>query len=63
MSQKLPVNGFEWVKDISSINKKLYKFIKLMKNQGDDSDEGYILEGDVEYPKKKYMTFPSCLKN
>ena len=23
MSQKLPVNGFEWVKDISSINKKL----------------------------------------
>ena len=25
MSQKLPANGFEWVKDISSLNKKLYK--------------------------------------
>ena len=51
MSQKLPVNGFEWVKDISSINKKLKKFMKLIKNYGDDSDEGYILEVNVEYPK------------
>ena len=31
ISQKLPVNGFEWVKDISSINKKIKKFIKLVK--------------------------------
>ena len=23
ISQKLPVNGFEWVKDISNLNKKL----------------------------------------
>ena len=51
MSQKLPVNGFEWAKDISSIYKKLDEFIKLIKNYGDDSDVGYILEIDVEYPK------------
>ena len=54
MSQKLPVNGFVWTKDISSIYKKLDEFIKLIKNYGDDSDEGYILEIDVEYPKNLY---------
>ena len=31
MSQKLPVDGFKWIKDTSSINKKLNKFIKLIK--------------------------------
>ena len=31
ISQKLPANGFEWVKDISSINKRIKKFIKLVK--------------------------------
>ena len=31
ISQKLPVNGFEWVKDISRINKKITKIIKLVK--------------------------------
>ena len=51
MSQELPVNGFEWVKDISNINKKLDKFIKLIKDYGDDRDEEYILEVDIEYPK------------
>ena len=51
ISQKLPVNGFEWVKDISSINKKLDNFIKLIKNYGDDSNERYILKVDIKYPK------------
>ena len=51
MSQKLPVSGFEWVKNISSLNKKLEKFIKLIKNYDQDNDKGYILEVDVEYPK------------
>ena len=31
MSQKLPVDGFQWIKDTSSIDKKLNKFIKLRK--------------------------------
>ena len=51
MSQKLPVNYFEWGKDILIVSKKLEKFIKLIENYGDDSSEGYILEADVEYPK------------
>ena len=51
MSQKLPVNGFEWVKDISGPNKKLKKFIKHVKNYDEGSDKGYILEVDVEYLK------------
>ena len=31
MSQKLPVDGFKWVKDTSSNDKTLNKFIKLIK--------------------------------
>ena len=30
MSQKLPVDGLECIKDASSIDKKLNKFIKIM---------------------------------
>ena len=45
MSQKLPVDGFEWVKDLSKFN---WKFIK---NYGKNSDKGYIFEVDVEYNK------------
>ena len=51
MSQKLTVNGFEWVKYISSINKKLKTFTKIIKNYDEDSDKGYTFEVDVEYPK------------
>ena len=52
MSQKLPVDGFKWVKDTSSINKKLNKFLKLTKNYDEESDDGYTLELNVEYPKR-----------
>ena len=44
MSRKLPVDGFKWRKNISNFNED---FIKIY----DDSDKGYILEVDVEYPK------------
>ena len=50
MSQKLHVSGFEWVKNISSLDKKLKTFIKLIKHYDEDNDKGYILEVDVEYP-------------
>ena len=41
MSQKLPVSGFQWKKNMS-------KFIKeFIKNYDEDSDKGYILEVDV----------------
>ena len=43
----LPVKIFEWVKDLRYINQK------FMKNYDEDSSKkGYILEVDVEYPKK-----------
>ena len=56
MSQKLPVNGFKWVN-------KLLKFIEsFIKDCNENSDRGYFLEVDVEYPNKlfnlhKYFRF------
>ena len=47
MSQKLPVGNFEWMEkdDISKFDEK------FIKNYDENSDKGYILEVDVEYPK------------
>ena len=50
MSQKLPVNKFEWIEEISQFNKD------FRKNYNQETDEGYFLEVDVQYPKK-YMNF------
>ena len=46
MSQKLPVNGFKWVKSTSKIDEK------FIKNCDEDSDKGYIFEVDVKYPRR-----------
>ena len=46
MSQKLPVNGFKWINDVTEIDEK------FIKNYDEDSDKGYILEVDVKYPRK-----------
>ena len=43
MSQKLPVNNFEWIKDTSQFNED------FIKNYNEESDEGYFLEVDVQY--------------
>ena len=45
MSQKLPINGFKQVKDLSKFNES------FIKNYDENSDGGYFLEVDVEYPK------------
>ena len=45
MSQKLSVNVLKWIKNVSKINED------FMKNYDGDSDQRYILEEDVEYPK------------
>ena len=37
LSQKLPVNNFEWIKDTSQFNKK------FIKNYNEESDEVYFL--------------------
>ena len=46
MSQKLPVNNFEWIKDTSQFNED------FIKNYNEESDEGYFLEVDVQYPEQ-----------
>ena len=47
VSEKLPINGFKWVNDISRIDNK---FVKSYDKK--NSDKGYILEVDVDYPSK-----------
>ena len=45
MSGPLPVNGFDWMEDLSKIDED------FIKTYDKDSDRGYNLEVDVEYPK------------
>ena len=46
MSQKLPVNNFEWMKDTSQFNED------FINNYNEESDEWYFLKVDVQYPEK-----------
>ena len=50
MSQKLPVNGFAWVEELSECN-SIELDERVIKNYDDGSNKGYFLEVDVEYPK------------
>ena len=45
MSQKLPIGGFEWT------NPTIDEVIQTP----DDSDEGYIIQDDLEYPKELHV--------
>ena len=51
MSEELPVRDFKWIEkdDISKFNDE------LIKKYDENSDIGYILEVDVEYPKHIQM--------
>ena len=49
MSQKLPVNDFEWVKKLSKFDER------FIKNYDENGDKGYFLEVDGEYPKNLYI--------
>ncbi|XP_043479662.1 uncharacterized protein LOC122509562 [Leptopilina heterotoma] len=54
MIQALPYGGFEWVKDVD----RSFNF-----NIGNDSDFGYILEVDLEYPHylhESHSDLPFC---
>ena len=51
MLQKLPVNTSEWIKDTFQFNES------FIKNNNEESDEGYFLEFDVQYLEKNYMNF------
>ena len=46
MSQKLHVNDFKWINNVSKINEK------FIKKYDEDSDKGYIFEVDINYPKR-----------
>ena len=46
MSQKLPVNNFEWTKDNSQFDKD------FMKKYNEEKDKGHSFEVDVQYPEK-----------
>ena len=50
MSQKLPEKGFKWVKkkNISEFNED------FIKEYDKDSDTGYFLEVDIDYPKELF---------
>ena len=53
MSQNLPVNGFKWMKQ-----KKLSKFSDdFIKNYDENSNEGYFLEVDIDYPKELFNLY------
>ena len=59
MSKKLPANDFEWIDDLSIFNED------FIKNYGEISDKGYILEVDLDYPKtlfKLYSDLPVLSK-
>ena len=45
MSQPLPVDSFFWIENASEIDED------FIKNYDENSDKGYILEVNVEYPK------------
>ena len=49
MSQKLPVNNFEWIKDTSQFNEH------FIKSYNEESDEGYFMEVDVQYLEKLHI--------
>ena len=48
MSQKLPLNSFEWVEDLSQFKED------FLKNYDENSDKGNFLQADVEYPKNLF---------
>ena len=43
MSQKLPVNNLDWIKDTSQFNED------FIRKYNEKSDEGYFLEFDIQY--------------
>ena len=48
MSQKLPVNGFKWVKNLSQFNES------FIRNYDENSDVGYFLEVGFNYSEKLF---------
>ena len=54
MSKKLPVNGFKWINNNELAEPSAKHVINedFIKNYNENDNKGYILEGDVKYPKR-----------
>ena len=48
ISQKLPIDGFKWIKKLCEFNED------FIKNSDENNDKGYIIEVYVEYPKNVF---------
>ena len=48
MSQRLPINGFDWMEQSSEFDER------FIKNYDENNDKGYILKVEVEYSKKLF---------
>ena len=46
MLEKLPVDGFEWVEDLSTIDEY------FIKNHDEDSNVGYFIKADIKCSKE-----------
>ena len=55
MSQKLPVNNLEWIKDTSQFNEH------FIKDYNKHNDEGYFLKIDVQLPKNQIIIIQSLV--
>ena len=58
ISQKLPVNNFEWIEVTSQFNQE------FIKNYNEKSDKEYYLKVDVQYTKKLHelQKLPEIMK-
>ena len=54
MSQKLPVNGFKWVKNLSISNEI------FIRNYDENSDKGYFFKVDIDYLKELFNLHKVC---
>ena len=55
MSQKLPVNSFEWIEDTFKFNED------FIKGYNQENDERYFVEVDVQYLEKLHELFNDLL--
>ena len=46
LSQKLPINNFEWIEETFQFNED------FIKNYNKEEDEVYFLEVNIQYPEK-----------